>query len=755
MCFMCVIIQPPHPRHSGDSEALSPEEAETQHARLRHLVMEADTDKDGTLDIDEFRAAFTAVLKEEANKMDSAKEAALVAMTSARLRGAATYDYFDGCCNFCDLSGKLGFDVRYIDEDRAGMSPADTAKDIFRTDDTNYILVEKRKSGTGGFVSCIFASLFIFIAASVWMLMVRTPSPMLPYNITNDFFHDSLLQRQVSTVPLADVSGHSPTLVSQWPLQHDNLYVTEVLAGDWGTTCLALSDGMLDKDTGEVDMATVVQTIFASSAGILPDPYCVGGMPCTTVDDLREAQSLRLETEGCTLLGSKQPCSAAYNLDSLYDSINNPVMGYGCYIDVQGVYHHLTLFTLALHTAIVQGDNPTYLPSWSPSERFPLFGTGPAGIKQHVIPPSYDAVGIRESKEETATLYSFEPERQTSLYVLCGWMAPLGYETHCPVDDASLEQCFKQHSYRKQDSGLFDYTYSQQSSLFQTTASATTQMQTGGGQDDPVHWAHSPGTGLVAAWDAERGASVAVGPSPTAMGDDSFYSCQLHCDSEKECFYEGQVCPFFSNGQHPDANHKDTKTAQPTGVLCPQGQSFHIESTLGVVRACADGWDSAWCDRHRHVATSYNTLSDPEGSVCMEGTEVTADNPLSISISRSFSPSAVQVEILLPKPLSMGMTLVKLVIAVLGLHLLGVAAIGDMEKKNNKRRVKYVNHCEKELINANYEKHLLKVAKKNAREALKTERRERHPEAEGERAPLLGGQSSEEEGMDTDTVTSV
>ncbi|GCA64126.1 hypothetical protein KIPB_013284, partial [Kipferlia bialata] len=93
----------------------------------------------------------------------------------------------------------------------------------------------------------------------------------------------------VSNPTLGSLTGFTPTLVSQYPLQHDNIYVTEVVGGDWGTVCLDYTQLQTASDReGEVDMAVLLQTIYAASAGLLPSSLCEDGQQCTTVDELRE-----------------------------------------------------------------------------------------------------------------------------------------------------------------------------------------------------------------------------------------------------------------------------------------------------------------------------------------------------------------------------------------------------------------------------------------------------------------------------------
>ncbi|GIQ80405.1 hypothetical protein KIPB_001200 [Kipferlia bialata] len=388
--------------------------------------------------------------------------------------------------------------------------------------------------------------------------------------------------------------------------------------------------------------------------------------------------SLGLETQDCTLKGSKQACSETYSNDGLYDSVNNPVMAYGCYRDAQGVFHHLTLFSLALHTVLVQGDNPEYTLSWSPSFDFPAFGTKGAGLKQHVIPPTYNAVSVTEEidDETSTTLYRFDPENLTSLYVTCGWMEAYGYED---LSDPSLSMCYTAYS---DASGYSGDCAAGQSSLFQTDDAV--QMQTGVGLAYPF-----PDGYLAPAWDVTRASSIAVGPVPVATSDSNFNSCNLRClDNGSKCFYEGQMCPVFLDGQSPDTSHEGTPVSQPQGVLCPEGQAFHVESTLGVVSACAEGWDSSSCKQHRHLATVYNTMGEAEVAVCEEGTEVTSATPLTVTLTRSFNASAVQVQFVLPSIVTMGMAFAILGTTLLGMHLTGVALVGDVAGRNKKRAAK-------------------------------------------------------------------
>ncbi|GIQ89260.1 hypothetical protein KIPB_011685, partial [Kipferlia bialata] len=373
-------------------------------------------------------------------------------------------------------------------------------QDSFDVGGIPYVSVYKRKTVMGGMVTCCMALIYISLAISVAVLLIYTPSPDMPSDITADLPGDSLLDRQVMSTPISGLGAGTSTILNQWTLEHDNLYVTEVVGGDWGTTCV---DYGLVKD---LSFADTLQVMYAASAGVLP--ASVQSTPPTTSDTLRQEGCLGLATENCTLLGSKLPCSAAYSDDVLHNSITRSVMAYGCYRDDVGVYHHLTLLTMRLHSSIPQGDSPVYTLTWNPSDAYPLFGTQTSGIKQHVLPPAYNLVGVG-SMGDISSPYRYLSEPDLGILVMCGWMPVLGYQSLVPGDDPSLSQCF----------GMDGVVLSSVHRIFGATDSTYSY-----------------------AWDGAGRASTGVGPYPTVASTTlSDVGCRLTCgDDGNKCFYEGR-----------------------------------------------------------------------------------------------------------------------------------------------------------------------------------------------------------------------
>ncbi|GIQ84775.1 hypothetical protein KIPB_006330, partial [Kipferlia bialata] len=190
--------------------SLSEDDAASQiamdEAKLRRFIENADTveneNGETLISVDEFRAGFTRVIKMKVAGWKKAK-------TTIK----AAPDFFEGCCTCCDLSGKQCIDVRYLDgRTRDRLKEDEVQKGVLRTGKQEYVLVKKQKTGSGGFVSIVFAIIYLIMGGAVAMLVVRTPTPTLPSHITDNFAMDSLLQRQVSNPTLGSLTGFTPTL---------------------------------------------------------------------------------------------------------------------------------------------------------------------------------------------------------------------------------------------------------------------------------------------------------------------------------------------------------------------------------------------------------------------------------------------------------------------------------------------------------------------------------------------------------------
>ncbi|GIQ81838.1 hypothetical protein KIPB_002867 [Kipferlia bialata] len=553
-----------------------------------------------------------------------------------------------------DMTGRFGIDVRTL------RSPT---SDTFESKGHKYVAVYKRKTAVGGLVTCCFLLTFFALVLSVEMLVLATPSPNLPNDIVGDLYPDCLLQREVTTTPLSGLSAGTSAVLNQWTLEHDNLYVTEVVGGDWGTVCLdrSLLEGLSFGD--------VLQVVYAASSGLLP-PSLQSPSP-TPIDTLREAGAIGLTTDNCTLLGSKLDCSEAFTNDALYDSLHGPVMAYGCYQDALGVFHHLTLMTMALHPSIPQGDAPEYSMRWAPTDEYPRFGTHAAGIKQHVLPPGYNRVGGGPVDAITSPFRSLFEADMDEL-VVCGWMHPLHYTKYNPLDDPRLQECFS-------EDGTIKHSVH---SLF------------GAPQRENVAFTY--------AWDDARLTSCGVGPYPAVTPHQrSLMGCELVCVDGDTCYYQGGLCSFFvvgltlapdggSGALTPDQLDEIlpyVEIAQPDGVLCPDNQSFHVLSEIGYARGGAGRWEplstteGAENAPFEHYATSYNTLSYVEASICQGGTEVTPDRPLSVSVVRQFSTEAVVVDFVMPGLWDVVKSYILLIISFLAFHAIIMAILRTLMRK--------------------------------------------------------------------------
>ncbi|GIQ87923.1 hypothetical protein KIPB_010065, partial [Kipferlia bialata] len=516
---------------------------------------------------------------------------------------------------------------------------------VFKIDGTEYIDIVKRGTVVGGYLSLIFgviSVLMLFVCLGVY---VTSPVPPLPDQITGDLYLDSFQGREVSSVPYNAFGYNMGVALNQWIVGTDNLYVAEVLGGDWGTQCI---DYELIRGK---ELDGVAQLIYSFSAGAVP-PSINAPMPQpTTINDLRGA--LSVHTEGCSLAGSGAPCSDAYTYAREDAAVNNPVMAYGCFRDDSGVYHHLSMMSMNLVEYKPQGNTPHYQLSWGPTDALPQFGKTVAAVRLHVVPPVFEPMGTG-THDLLTTLISPAMKYETPDYIVCGWYKILGLTPLdvADISQAQLEQCTRplQPMVPK---GPQIY---ENSALFGTDHTR------------PGHWDHT------------REVYQSIGPLPYVepVVPNPTHTCAFQCmdNDSQTCAYTGLCCDYFTTGkvlsEQEQAVYANEETANgpPAAVLCPSGQTFHIESELGytiVEQTQFDNWRSD--EVYIHYATSYNAVHNVDSSHCMAGSvEVTADNPFSIRIERKYNTDILVVAFATPSLMAILSAYVFLVVALFGCH---------------------------------------------------------------------------------------
>ncbi|GIQ83413.1 hypothetical protein KIPB_004730, partial [Kipferlia bialata] len=563
-------------------------------------------------------------------------------------------------CPCCDLTGRYGIDVtdlRALDQEQSH-----NQCDTFTNKDHTYVGVYNRQTYVGGFVTCCFVTVFVCSLFSLAILVVSIPPVNLPSDISGELYPDGLVERTVSSVPYTSL--FDAEILRDWLLQRDNMYVTEIIGGDWGTTCIdaSLLEGLSFWDK--------VQMVPSAASGAIP-PQVQPDSPTTTTV-LQESGAIQFETENCFLMGGTAPCSETFSNPDIFDPISNPVVQYGCFIDEQGMYHHLTLVTMLLVSQVPQGMDPVYTVKYTPTREFPQFGTNVAAVKEYVLPSMFNvyAMGTRDQIQWVDRSMASD---ETYPYIVCSWIEVLGYQDKGDefVDWEWYDKCFLGFEAHP---GMVRAWY----------------LLMGEPVDDMND---------LIPFDVTRVASVGVGPLPHISAfDNPGKQCRLVCTRVgTKCFYEGQMCAALATGvpNVGDYYHDEpwvpysSHVSQPTGVLCPDVQPFRVRSQIGY----SMGWDltnvSANEDADHaitHYATVYDTISSQGFSVCPEGTQATRQDPLSVSVVREFAAEVVMIDFSVPSILDIAEVYLLLLVSLLMCHwmVMWVVSVVHFQKKHSR-----------------------------------------------------------------------
>ncbi|GIQ79488.1 hypothetical protein KIPB_000136 [Kipferlia bialata] len=515
------------------------------------------------------------------------------------------------------------------------------------TDSDNYEDVQEMGQVVGGQVTMVFLLIGALLLVLLLELFLATPTPYLPQALYTPLPSYDINERKVESVPYTSLDDTVARVLADWTAAHDNLYVVEVVGGDWGTSCIDYSI------VEDMYMSDRLKVIFGASAGIMP--LGAQATPPTPLSALRDSGSLQLKSEGCTIKGSGMPCEALYTKD-WFNPLDQPLVAYGCYVDDQAVYHHLTLVSTAMSTALPVGENPVYSVSWVPSEQFPLMGLSSPAVLKFL------------DSENPAVIYPTVPRFFSREYITCGLYGTIQNRLGDGVfSQAELDGTFAE---------CLQYPSQVKWSLF-------------GPYNDGRN-----------SWDTSRITSVAASPLPVVDNDaeDLDYGanvaagCVLSC-TDGDCIYVGLMCEALQRGDDlsPSNLPKETqrvtterfRTApfqQPDGVLCPS-QVFDVSTQRGTAQTASGAMSLfgvyTFSD---HFGTLYNNVST-ELRVCEGSSVPTASDPLSVTIRRTTEQSVTTVEFGIPSTTEGILSALALVGALFASHAVTLMVIETVHEK--------------------------------------------------------------------------
>ncbi|GIQ83108.1 hypothetical protein KIPB_004368 [Kipferlia bialata] len=181
--------------------------------------------------------------------------------------------------------------------------------------------VERKGMVMGGLITCLFILIACMLLVFLANVLFFAPPPVMPESLSVKMPLASAYQRIVRSEPYASLDQATKAILDDWVVTHDNLYVVEVMGGDWGTSCIDYSV------VEHMGLADRLQVIFGASAGILPER--LQDTKPTTIYKLRASGSLQLQSEGCTIDGSGMACDTLYNSEAWLDALAQPVLAYG------------------------------------------------------------------------------------------------------------------------------------------------------------------------------------------------------------------------------------------------------------------------------------------------------------------------------------------------------------------------------------------------------------------------------------------
>ncbi|GIQ86318.1 hypothetical protein KIPB_008150, partial [Kipferlia bialata] len=564
--------------------------------------------------------------------------------------------------------------LQYHSDNEAGQTLYATGSEGERgvTDKDNFQEVKSRGLVVGGQVTLVFLLIGALLLVLLLELFLVTPTPTLPEALSTTLDSYDINERLVETVPYAALDTVVGGVLADWTVAHDNLYVVEVVGGDWGTSCIDYSviEGM--------SQAERLKVVYGASAGLLP--VNAQPIPPTPLSAIRDSGSLKFNSEGCTLKGSGMPCESLYTKD-WFNPVEDPLVAYACYVDRESVYHHLTLVSTAMSSALPIGEDTLYSVTWVPSAAYPLMGkANPAGVKVYTLPPS--------------TAYMYEDAWQGPVVDWLDEDMPASYSPLAPRFFAREYITCGLYLTLKQHLGEEVFTQDELDGVFSLCVKAP----------DRIQWSlFGTDTRGANAWDPDRATSATASALPIVQRTADSYEyqttipagCILKC-IEGECIYTGLLCEAMQRGSdlYPSSLPVDATLSeivsnseflQPEGVICPS-QEFFVSTQRGTIStpfaAVSFFGLIPFLD---HFGVLYNDVSN-DPSVCDGSSVPTEADPLSVTIHRTTVDSVTTVEFCIPSSTQGIVTAVALVGTVFASHAAAMMVIIMVYEKTHKHR---------------------------------------------------------------------
>ncbi|GIQ85588.1 hypothetical protein KIPB_007282 [Kipferlia bialata] len=294
--------------------------------------------------------------------------------------------FFRDLFHAADLTtGKQIVNVSKIDSKIGLRNKRGTEGDLYLENETTDNMI-------GGCLSLLLLTICLFmcfwtIFAAFFKFNALLDLPKELYGPLNQDEPPCLRERHVETIPYSTL----PSLVGKYLdtniAANDNLYVIEAVSGsDWGVQCLPHSDILTN-----MSFEHKIRLVFSVGAGTIPfDQLPSLGVETSpvTVKELRHTGSLRIETDGCRLVGGPA-CSATF-MDEDQESEYSPILSYGCYADEVGVYHHISAVSLSWATGYPTFSDMTFTVKMEPSDTYPEFGLNAGAVRTTVFPAAFN-----------------------------------------------------------------------------------------------------------------------------------------------------------------------------------------------------------------------------------------------------------------------------------------------------------------------------------------------------------------------------
>ncbi|GIQ81229.1 hypothetical protein KIPB_002155 [Kipferlia bialata] len=525
-----------------------------------------------------------------------------------------------------------------------------------RNEGDEYIDNEYRGTIMGG---CVTSVLYVIAAfTAVWTLYVCMHTdaiPTLPEDIYTELTPDQppyLRQRDVQTVPYTSLPTEPGQYLNSAISSRDNLYVIETTTAlNWGTVCIPSDPVFL-----EMSLSDKIRLIFSTSAGtadLSSDPKAV--LDPTTWAELRDSGSLSIETTGCLLTGGQACSEDLSNVPDLASAIAyKPLLSYGCYLDEDAIYHHMSVITLPWVFGYPSFDDMTFEVSQQPSDSFPYFGLAVGATRTHVF-PSYLNQYLQVTADETQPLIKHDTIETGLFAVGVGYMFGLPYP-----------QC---HWGEVEEAQAATILGNVQTMLGDVSLNPFDPVVFG---DDGMQTAES----LSALWDPSQQMSYTVGPLPTVVAEVPT-STEMFGNScfEQNGIYFGELCEALKQGvgftADPDIPYMQ---GVPLAVLCGT-QHFTVDSQITHVPGwCADPSSSEGqfgdCDSDRVFYAGLASSITGEPTVCPYESVDIMEKSHTVSIRHRVSSQVSEVTFHNLEPVALLGDVVLLLVSLFGFQTL-------------------------------------------------------------------------------------